>query len=96
MNSTSAINMTRLRPKESAMWEEKGDINRAKSAVLEVITDLSKELSSRFERDVPIDTRVADMTPVSSVYTKKRRKPLAAGQHETHGAWIEPPGPPKR
>jgi len=38
----------------------------AKSDVEDVMIDLSIEVNSRFERDVPIETRVAETTPVSS------------------------------
>lgn len=41
-------------------------MRRAKREVEDVMTDLSKEVSSRFESAVPIETSVADTTPVSS------------------------------
>lgn len=41
-------------------------MRRAKREVEEVIMDLSREVRLRSEREVPIETRVADMTPVSS------------------------------
>jgi len=39
---------------------------RARSEVHEVIMDLSSELRGLPDREVPMDTRVADITPVSS------------------------------
>jgi hypothetical protein len=46
--------------------EDRGDATRAKSDVDDVMMDLSREVNSRSESDEPIDTRVADITPVSS------------------------------
>lgn len=66
MKRRSAQRMTRFRPSESARTEEKGEISRAKSAVEEVMMDLSVESSSWPERPSPMETRVAEMTPVSS------------------------------
>jgi hypothetical protein len=65
-NSTSASKMTRLRPNLSAIRDENGEISRASSAVHDVIIDLSHEVRARFDRDAPMDTRVAEMIPVSS------------------------------
>jgi len=48
--------------------DDSGDANRAKRDVEDVIMDLSREVSSRSESDVPMETRVADMTPVSSYF----------------------------
>ena len=66
MNSVSAKRTTRLRPRSSASEEAKGRTRRAKREVHEVMTDLSSEVSGRCERDVPMETRVALITPVSS------------------------------
>lgn len=55
-----------LRPRESASWEESGVMRRAKRDVEDVMIDLSKCVRVRLERDVPRDTSVADITPVSS------------------------------
>ena len=63
----SAKRMTRLRPRRSARMEESGEKRRAKRAVEEVIIDLSKEVRGRLEREVSIETSVAEITPVSSV-----------------------------
>lgn len=68
MKSKSASRITRLRPQASARMEDSGEAIRARSEADDVMTDLSSEVSSLSERDVPIDTRVADMTPVSSLY----------------------------
>jgi hypothetical protein len=65
-NRTSATSITRFRPKASARMDEKGDTRSAKRAVEEVMIDLSVDVSSRPDRDVPMDTSVAEMTPVSS------------------------------
>lgn len=48
--------------------EDSGDASRAKSDVEDVMTDLSTEVSSRSDSEVPIETSVADMTPVSSTW----------------------------
>lgn len=66
MKRRSAHRMTRLRPSVSARTEENGEIRRAKRAVEDVMMDLSVESRSRPERPSPMDTRVAEMTPVSS------------------------------
>ena len=58
--------MMGFRPMRSARTEDSGDAIRANSEVDEVMMDLSREVSSRFDSDVPIETRVADITPVSS------------------------------
>lgn len=42
-------------------------MSKAKSDVEDVMMDLSKEVKARSERELPIETRVAEMTPVSSV-----------------------------
>lgn len=67
MKRISAYRMTCLRPSRSARTDEKGDIISAKSDVEDVMIDLSIEVNSRFESEGPIDTRVADTTPVSSI-----------------------------
>lgn len=45
-----------------------GDIMRANSGVAEVMMDLSRELSSRLESDDPMETSIAEITPVSSTF----------------------------
>jgi hypothetical protein len=67
MKRASATNITRLRPQESATTEAKGDTRRAKRDVHDVMMDLSSDDRGLPESDVPMDTRVADITPVSSV-----------------------------
>lgn len=58
--------MTRFRPRASASSDEKGETRRAKRAVEEVMMDLSVDVRSLPERALPMDTRVAETTPVSS------------------------------
>lgn len=66
INSESAKRTTRFRPRSSASEEAKGSTRRAKREVHDVMTDLSSEVKGREERDVPMETRVALITPVSS------------------------------
>lgn len=72
MKRISATRMTRLRPRESASSEANGEMSRADSEVHEVMMDLSSEVSVLPESEVPIDTRVAEMTPVSSLVGGQR------------------------
>lgn len=67
MKRRDASKMIRLRPKLSARTEENGEIKRAKSEVEEVMIDLSSGVRCREEREEPRDTRVEEITPVSSV-----------------------------
>lgn len=67
MNSKSAYSITRLRPNLSARIEERGEAMRANNDVEDVMIDLSNEVRFRSDKELPIDTRVADMTPVSSI-----------------------------
>jgi hypothetical protein len=68
-NSASAHRMTRRRPREgwSASSEEKGEMRRARREVEEVMMDLSSAVRGREESEVPRETRVPEITPVSSV-----------------------------
>lgn len=66
-NSTSATSITLFLPRLSARTDENGEIKSAKREVEAVMSDLSRELSGRLERDSPRETRVDDMTPVSSL-----------------------------
>lgn len=66
MNSRSAHSMTRIRPILSARRDAKGDVKRAQKAVDEVMRDLSSGVRARSEREEPMETRAADVTPVSS------------------------------
>jgi hypothetical protein len=50
----------------SARTEENGEMSRAKRDVEDVMIDLSRDVRLRFESDVPTETRVAEITPVSS------------------------------
>lgn len=67
--------MMRLRPSLSARWEEKGATRRAKREVEEVMMDLSKEVRRRLDREVSMETRVADITPVSSGKVRNSQLP---------------------
>ncbi len=58
--------MTGFRPKKSARTEEIGEAARANREVQEVMTDLSREVNARPESEVPTETSVAEITPVSS------------------------------
>lgn len=62
----SASRTTRFRPSVSARMPEMGEMRRAKRAVEDVIRDLSR-VERGWPREDFIETRVADMTPVSSV-----------------------------
>jgi len=66
MNRISAARMTRFRPRLSARTDANGEIRSAKREVHDVMMDLSREVRGLFDRAVPMDTRVADITPVSS------------------------------
>jgi hypothetical protein len=66
MKRISATRMTLLRPSLSARRPLAGDINKAKSDVQAVMRDLSTVDRGRFEREVPMEMRVAEITPVSS------------------------------
>ena len=66
MKRTSARSTTRLRPRVSAREEARGEMRRAKSEVDDVIRDLSRVVRGA-PREVFMDTKVADITPVSSV-----------------------------
>ena len=80
--STSARRMTRLRPSRSARTEEKGEMRSARSEVEEVMMDLSRAVRGRAERDVPSETRVEEITPVSSVCVE-----VWLGMGITGGGW---------
>lgn len=56
--------MTRWRPRASLREPDSGEARRAKSEVEDVIRDLSRVVSAREERSVPMETRVEEMTPV--------------------------------
>ncbi|KFY20083.1 hypothetical protein V491_04002, partial [Pseudogymnoascus sp. VKM F-3775] len=61
----SAMRMTRLRPRESARRPLMGETRRAKREVDAAIRDLSRVVREREERDVPMEMRAAEITPVS-------------------------------
>lgn len=67
-NSRSAARITGRRPKASARTEAKGEAKSARSDVLDVMRDLSREVRRREEREGPMETSVAEITPVSSVF----------------------------
>jgi hypothetical protein len=72
MKRTSPIRITRFRPRESARRPLTGETRRAKREVDAAIKDLSSVVRGREDRDVPIETRVADITPVSSESLRQR------------------------
>jgi hypothetical protein len=61
----SARRTTRLRPNVEARIPEMGETRSAKRDVLDVMRDLSRVVRG-CPRELWMDTRVADMTPVSS------------------------------
>lgn len=71
--------MTRLRPRRSARTEDSGEARSAKREVDDVMMDLSNDVRGRPESEVPIDTSVAEMTPVSSASTMVSR--IQSGKH---------------
>jgi hypothetical protein len=75
--------MTGRRPNASARTEDKGETRRANRAVEDVIIDLSKAVRGRFERDGPMETRVAEMTPVSSAQGADQQRVDAKGGGRT-------------
>jgi hypothetical protein len=83
MNRIPATSMTFLRPSPSARSPLAGDITKAKSDVQAVMRDLSTVERGRFEREVPMETRVAEITPVSSTFTI-----LASRQGLERGAFL--------
>lgn len=66
MNRISARSITFLRPRLSASNPLAGEIIRAKREVQAVMRDLSSVERGRLERDEPMETSVAEITPVSS------------------------------
>lgn len=54
-----------MRPREEARIPERGETRSAKSEVHDVIRDLSRVVRG-CPRELWMDTRVADITPVSS------------------------------
>lgn len=65
MNAMSARRTTRFRPRASARMPEIGEMRSAKRAVADVIRDLSSVVKG-CPRELLIETRVAEITPVSS------------------------------
>lgn len=59
------MSTTRLRPNLSAKTPERGEMKRAKREVQDVIKDLSRVVSGAPSEEL-IETKVADITPVSS------------------------------
>ena len=66
MKAASARRTTRFRPRLSASIPDSGETIRAKSAVAEVMRDLSRVVKG-WPRELLIETSVADITPVSSL-----------------------------
>jgi hypothetical protein len=67
MKSRSAHSRTGLRPTPSAKRDANGDAKSAQRAVEEVMRDLSCGVRTRPEREEPMETRAAEVTPVSSL-----------------------------
>lgn len=65
MNAASARSTTRLRPRASARMPDMGEMSSAKRAVADVMRDLSRVVKG-CPRELLIETRVAEITPVSS------------------------------
>lgn len=63
-NKTSAMSMMLRRPSASASTPVSGEASSAKKDVEDVMSDLSRVVRGRWERDVPIDMSVEEMTPV--------------------------------
>lgn len=83
----SARRMTFFRPKLSPSRPLAGEMARANRDVQAVMRDLSRVVRRRFERDVLTDTRVAEMTPVSSTKMLVQLQPLTGryrGLHMTY------------
>jgi len=59
------MSTTRFRPNLSAKIPERGEMKRAKREVQDVIRDLSRVVSGAPSEEL-IETKVADITPVSS------------------------------
>ena len=70
MKSRSAIRITLLRPKVLAIWPLIGETRRANRDVEAAMRDFSTIVNGCSDSDVPIETNVADMTPVSSWQVK--------------------------
>ena len=64
MKSRSASRITRLRPRELARRPLAGETRSAKREVEAAIIDLSKVVRGREEREVLMETRVEEITPV--------------------------------
>lgn len=64
VKSTSATRMTFLRPNLSARIPASGLAIKANRLVQDVTRLLSNVVRGRLERSEPIDTKVAEMTPV--------------------------------
>jgi hypothetical protein len=63
-NRMSAIRMILRRPSVSARTPVRGDAKSAKKEVDDVINDLSRVVRGRLERDVLMDIKVEEITPV--------------------------------
>lgn len=71
MKARSARRTTLLRPRLSASIDDVGIRRRAKREVQEVMIDLSRVLKG-WPKELLTDTRVADITPVSSTRTSQQ------------------------
>jgi hypothetical protein len=76
----SAMSMILRRPRASARTPVSGEARSAKKEVDDVIRDLSRVVRGRWDREVFIEIRVEDITPVlyttavSSEHTKRHKK----------------------
>lgn len=80
MKRMSASRMTHFRPRRSARMPEVGETRSAKREVHAVMRDLSRVVRGRDEREEPMETSVADMTPVSSEEGEVNVSPLSKQQ----------------
>lgn len=60
------MRITRLRPWVFASWPLMGETKRAKREVEAAIRDFSTIVNGPDETEVPMETSVAEMTPVST------------------------------
>jgi len=68
------MRMILLRPRASAKTPVSGDAKSAKNDVEEVIRDLSRVVSGRFDNDEFMEIRVEDITPVLRSQSQRRTR----------------------
>lgn len=69
-NRMSAMSMMLRRPRASARMPVSGEARSAKKDVDDVMRDLSRVVSGRWERDEFIEMRVEEITPVLRVQSQ--------------------------